>query len=502
MRGCADGNPRTAQIPTRTVTLGQQVMNLPSPPGSNSAPEEILLLMKASAHVGDVQRMEELLEQVLSAGYEVSLEMLNNCIHTCSQAGDLEGARRYFAWLQADGHQPDLVSYNTVLNACATVGDSDEAHKWVMHMLLQGVQPNQVTFGTICKVFARKGAVSQVEGIMQSIEENDQPLNEYFYATLISACGAADPPDLIRAEQALHELWDRGLRPQSVKRALVRVIGEERTLELFRDFAPRRPYRGGAPRWPASRHAAANRVRPLPEEPGFEDGGSSWARWPASSPNTSPGRANRSDPRQDGVGGAHGRAHGQFQDGCGWPPAQGRSKGSPSSTSSSISSTARCAGNSAFGGQCGSLAATIQSHRRGPGPASRHGAPSFFHSETTGPASSSPGSWSAPLLLSATLLPGLHHPSLPRGDDEGHNGSVTARRPTYLPRFTARRLRHVPETPSIRGEDVQNMGNAFPSSFRSAQMMPAGLATAMARFGVPPSPAPGRDQLRHRFFHQ
>merc|ERR1719401_1232153 len=112
------------------------------------------------------------------------------------------------------------------MNACAAHGYAAEAERWLLRMVGEGWQPNLVTYGTICKVFARQGAVQQIEGIMKMLDDSGTPLNEYFYASLISACGAVTPADPARAERALVDLVRRGLRPQSVKRALARVVGD------------------------------------------------------------------------------------------------------------------------------------------------------------------------------------------------------------------------------------------------------------------------------------
>eukprot|EP00972_Heterocapsa_arctica_P095910 14152171-Heterocapsa_arctica.AAC.1 len=64
---------------------------------------------------------------------------------------------------------------------------------------------------------------------MAQLEQDGLVLNEYFYASLISACGACSPPNCVRAEKALFEMVSHGLRPKSVKRALDRVVGSRRT---------------------------------------------------------------------------------------------------------------------------------------------------------------------------------------------------------------------------------------------------------------------------------
>merc|ERR1719484_376483 len=68
---------------------------------------------------------------------------------------------------------------------------------------------------------------------MDAFESSGGTLNEYFYASLISACGACQPPDCRRAERAFMELLEHGLSPTSVKRALKGVVGPERTNRLM-----------------------------------------------------------------------------------------------------------------------------------------------------------------------------------------------------------------------------------------------------------------------------
>lgn len=68
---------------------------------------------------------------------------------------------------------------------------------------------------------------------MKAFEDSGQILNEYFFASLISACGTAKPPDTSRAEAAFLDLVQMGLRPQSVKRVLSRVLGEKRAAQLL-----------------------------------------------------------------------------------------------------------------------------------------------------------------------------------------------------------------------------------------------------------------------------
>jgi len=190
-------------------------------------------LIKGCAHTGDIDRAERLLAMMAEGNQAPSLSNFNAVVHVCTQAGDVERAKVYLRHMEDMGLNPDTVTYNLVINSCACQNDAEEAEKWLKHMIRRGLKPNEVTYGTICKVLARQGAFERIEEIMMQLEVTGTTLNEYFYASLISSCGACNPPNLLRAEKALWELIARGLRPKSVKRALARVLGERRTQQLF-----------------------------------------------------------------------------------------------------------------------------------------------------------------------------------------------------------------------------------------------------------------------------
>jgi len=183
---------------------------------------------------GNPAMAEELFNAMAKS--DLSVEAYNELIHTCTQAGDVERVWWHFKCMREQGFEPTLETFNLVINACAVTGDVAFAEKWLLQMGCAGIKPNHVTYGTVCKVLARQGKVKQIEGIMQAMQDEGMPLNEFFFASLISACGMADPPDLASAECAFTQLVQHGLRPQSVKRALTGVIGKRRSSKLYRDL--------------------------------------------------------------------------------------------------------------------------------------------------------------------------------------------------------------------------------------------------------------------------
>jgi pentatricopeptide repeat protein len=190
-------------------------------------------LIKACTHQGDYQKAEQLFEQILERG-DSAVSTFNTMIHACTQTGDIESAERYFRIMEEEkGIEPCIVTYNTIINACAGLGDTDRAEKWLMRMVNKEVVPNEVTYGTLCKAFARQGDVVKVKRILHMLQEQGYSLNEYFFASLISACGVAQPPDVATAEEAFEDFVRRGFKPQRVHRVLARVVGDRRASQLL-----------------------------------------------------------------------------------------------------------------------------------------------------------------------------------------------------------------------------------------------------------------------------
>lgn len=191
------------------------------------------MVIRASARRGDVGQAAALFEQMITKGQPCSLSNYNSMIHACTQTGNIRLAEHYLRLMEEYGIDPDLISYNTVINACAAVADTKRAEQWFLHMIQRGLKPNLVTYGTICKAYARQGDASSVKKVMDVLEESGLELNEYFFGSLIAAYGASCPPDLKGAEGAFQELMSRGLEALSVKRVLMRAVGEARTLQLL-----------------------------------------------------------------------------------------------------------------------------------------------------------------------------------------------------------------------------------------------------------------------------
>eukprot|EP00928_Gymnodinium_smaydae_P072461 TRINITY_DN5580_c0_g2_i1.p1 TRINITY_DN5580_c0_g2~~TRINITY_DN5580_c0_g2_i1.p1 ORF type:complete len:431 (+),score=65.56 TRINITY_DN5580_c0_g2_i1:77-1294(+) len=186
-----------------------------------------------------VETVKALLSLLDEMQYPLSIDEYNVLLHASSQVGDVETSERCMEEIEEKNITPNLITYNSIINACAVCGDTACAIKWLDRLEVAGFQPNDVTFGTICKAFSRRGDVAAIKAIIDALEGQGLPPNEYYYASLISACGNQEPANVIMAEHAFLRLVEHGLRVQSVKKALVRVVGEQRATELLEQTSAR-----------------------------------------------------------------------------------------------------------------------------------------------------------------------------------------------------------------------------------------------------------------------
>eukprot|EP00928_Gymnodinium_smaydae_P020808 TRINITY_DN18043_c0_g1_i1.p1 TRINITY_DN18043_c0_g1~~TRINITY_DN18043_c0_g1_i1.p1 ORF type:complete len:394 (-),score=44.41 TRINITY_DN18043_c0_g1_i1:275-1456(-) len=234
--------PLTQPQPQQPLVVSKRPSHQPSSQKLREAVNEAVIagtvtsLLKGHSHksLETVQTLRALLEE---AGYSLMIDEYNILLHASSQAGDVELSERCMEDLIEKGITPNLISYNSVINACAVSGDTECAVKWLAQLQVAGFQPNDITYGTICKAFSRKGDATSIQCIIDALEEQGYPPNEYYYASLISAWGNQTPANLMMAERAFLNLVEKGLRVQSVKKVLVRVLGQERAVELLQSSA-------------------------------------------------------------------------------------------------------------------------------------------------------------------------------------------------------------------------------------------------------------------------
>lgn len=233
--------------------------------------DALRVLMKNCARNHDVARAEDIVRFLEASGHQPCKEFYDILIHACAQAKDVPRAEMHFERMAALGLERTEESYNSIINACAAAGDGDRATHWLFRMTDAGMAPNGITYGTLCKALGQHGRIQDIESIMGMVERDGLPVNEYFYASLITACGVAQPPDTQRALLAFAEVLDRGLKPKSVKTVLQRVLGETLVAQLFQVLSQGQPISGQEmltrARQLAAGAAAKARLQPVPRLP-------------------------------------------------------------------------------------------------------------------------------------------------------------------------------------------------------------------------------------------
>jgi len=172
------------------------------------------------------------------------------------EAGDLTLADKYLNEMIKEGCEANRITFNLLLNLCANRGEVERAEACLHHMVSCGLEPDQVSWGALCKAYARRGDVSAIQEVMQSLPSKGIPLNEYFYASLISACGISSPPQPLAAEQAFQASLDAGFCGSRLVKVLGRVVGGSRRAGVCAEH-PRSPQ--GQPSGARGPHPGASR---------------------------------------------------------------------------------------------------------------------------------------------------------------------------------------------------------------------------------------------------
>eukprot|EP00929_Paragymnodinium_shiwhaense_P100750 TRINITY_DN63309_c0_g1_i2.p1 TRINITY_DN63309_c0_g1~~TRINITY_DN63309_c0_g1_i2.p1 ORF type:complete len:338 (+),score=88.76 TRINITY_DN63309_c0_g1_i2:144-1157(+) len=184
--------------------------------------DELAVLLRRLAKKGKVLEAMALLH---GATQVIELHHCNSFLQACAVAGDVPSASSFLAHMETFGPEPNLESYNRVLNATAVNGAVAVMSDLVNRIVTKGLAPTLVTFGTICKVFARSGDVASIKVIIEFLKARGETLNEYFYASLITACGQHSP---VKKDEVLEALRmaaaARGLNLKLLKKIVSQVL--------------------------------------------------------------------------------------------------------------------------------------------------------------------------------------------------------------------------------------------------------------------------------------
>lgn len=203
-------------VDTKTISSRDSV----SFPTAKDELQRYASMIKTYARQQDLASATRVFTEVRSSG---NTPMIYNCyLDACVHCGDLEGAKAHFQEMKQLNYV-DVVGYNTLLKAYLGNGCAQEAHELVREMAARGLQANKVTFNEIlhskvltkdrcglwnvldemrvagvrpnavtCSILLKsltaQSLPTDVEKVIQLIDEVEDSVDEVLFSCVIEAC--------------------------------------------------------------------------------------------------------------------------------------------------------------------------------------------------------------------------------------------------------------------------------------------------------------------------
>lgn len=203
-------------------------------------------VVHAFAKKGDACGAERMLEQMLSAGFDVPLLTYNAVLDACAQSdqpnrcegwlcrmcdmgvkgdtisysttmsafarqGDRTTTENCFQQMLSAGLTPDTSCYNALVHVCSTIGDVRAVERWIDEMQVRGLAPSVTAMTSAIGVCARAGEVTRAEFWLQRMLSAGLSPNVVSYSAVMDACAKAGDP--ARAELWYDRMIQAGVQP-------------------------------------------------------------------------------------------------------------------------------------------------------------------------------------------------------------------------------------------------------------------------------------------------
>ena len=239
------------------------------------------LAVRAAAHSGHHEKIEEVLSRASSAGLE-RVFLLDFLIDELSKQGQLKMAKEYFTELtpsekrleslfhaavkrkdvaqalqylremQQEGFALKASQYNQVLQASVRREGPWRAELRLRSMMEHGLRPSERAFGSLLDAYAKKGNVTACQRLLRSMQEHGVAPEEMHYGQVLKACAkqGGDPYNCHAVEGIVKAMRRQRLRLNEAHKAdLVEVLGAWRYSKLCRSLGlhakpPKRKSRG------------------------------------------------------------------------------------------------------------------------------------------------------------------------------------------------------------------------------------------------------------------
>merc|ERR1719401_13622 len=188
-------------------------------------------MIKAYSREKNLPAAQKVFDNLKASGVQLLPQIYNSLLDAFVNCGDLEGALRLFEEMKA-ANIVDVVGYNTVLKAHLCRGNSEEARILVEEMAARGLQASKVTYnellhsrvmakdrkGTwdlidemhaagvransvtcsiLLKSLSQQTSGSDMQRIMDLIDEVEEPIDEVLFSSVIEGCIRIKQLDLL-----------------------------------------------------------------------------------------------------------------------------------------------------------------------------------------------------------------------------------------------------------------------------------------------------------------
>lgn len=182
------------------------------------------LIFEMCATVGNIQKAEEILNEMREAGVKPDRKTFNMLMKACANSGDFNSALRHFSEMQEHYKlKPFSFVYNCLLYMCANAGNLQKAEELLGQMVTDGVRPNAYTFSIVIEAYAANG---DFERGLKLCSQTKHGLDVLMYRSLLEAF--AKPK---RFQRSLG-MFEGGKRTDKAARTMASVI------EAFAEIIP------------------------------------------------------------------------------------------------------------------------------------------------------------------------------------------------------------------------------------------------------------------------
>ncbi|GBG62573.1 hypothetical protein CBR_g31210 [Chara braunii] len=174
-----------------------------------------LQLINGFGKRGEIQRMEQILDEMVCAGLTPDVVTFGALIDCYGKAGDLEKMEAAASQLQSAGLRPDLMVFTSMMDAYGKAGLLQEMMMVVKRMERAQCWPNAHTCSTLISSLASMGLYDRAEKAYRDwLKKGAGVADVALYNTLADLYAKSENVD--KMERILRQMRDNGCRPNLI----------------------------------------------------------------------------------------------------------------------------------------------------------------------------------------------------------------------------------------------------------------------------------------------